>query len=75
MHPALSLKSGCDTPQPLATRRRLVGLSFGEQRRLRAQEFLVRCRGRRTLLQASTILLRVRLALHQLPQNLILLSH
>jgi hypothetical protein len=42
---------------------------------LHAQELLVRCRGRRTLLLASTILLRVGLALHQLSQNLILPSH
>jgi hypothetical protein len=62
------------TPQPLATRRRLAD-PLGEQGRLSAQELLIGCRDRRTLQLASTILLRVGLALQLLPQNLILLSH
>jgi hypothetical protein len=50
-------------------------LCLGEQGRLRAQEFLVGCRCWRSLLLASTILLRVGLALQELSQNLILLGH
>jgi hypothetical protein len=38
-------------------------LFLGEEGRLRAQELLIGCRGRRTLWLASTILLRVALAL------------
>jgi hypothetical protein len=38
-------------------------LCLGEQGRLRAQELLIGCHGRRTLRLASTILLRVGLAL------------
>jgi hypothetical protein len=50
-------------------------LCLGEQGRLRAQELLVSCHYRRSLLLASTMLLRVGLALQELSQNLILLSH
>jgi hypothetical protein len=50
-------------------------LCLGEQGWLRAQELLVGCRCRRSLLLASTILLRVGLALQELSQNLILLGH
>jgi hypothetical protein len=50
-------------------------LCLGEQGWLRAQEFLVGCRCRRSLLLASTMLLGVGLALQELSQNLILLGH
>jgi hypothetical protein len=50
-------------------------LCLGEQGWLRAQEFLVGCRCRRSLRLASTMLLRVGLALQELSQNLILLGH
>jgi hypothetical protein len=50
-------------------------LCLGEQGRLRTQELLVGCRCRRSLMLASTTLLRVGLALQELSQNLILLDH
>jgi hypothetical protein len=50
-------------------------LCLGEQGRLRAQELLVGYRCGRSLLLASTILLRVGLALQELSQILILLGH
>jgi hypothetical protein len=50
-------------------------LCLGEQGWLRTQEFLVGCRCRRSLMLASTMLLRVGLALQELSQNLILLGH
>jgi hypothetical protein len=50
-------------------------LCLGEQGWLRAQELLVGCRCRRSLMLASTMLLRVGLALQELSQNLILLGH
>jgi hypothetical protein len=50
-------------------------LCLGEQGRLRAQELLVGCRCRRSLLLASTMLLGVGLALQELSQNSILLGH
>jgi hypothetical protein len=50
-------------------------LCLGEQGWLCAQELLVGCRCRRSLLLASTILLRVGLALQEMLQNLILLGH
>jgi hypothetical protein len=50
-------------------------LYLGEQGRLCAQELLVGCHCRRSMLLASTILLRVGLALQKLSQNLILLGH
>jgi hypothetical protein len=50
-------------------------LCLGEQGWLHAQEFLVRCRYRRSLMLASTMLLRVGLALQELSQNLIPLGH
>jgi hypothetical protein len=50
-------------------------LCLGEQGWLRAQELLVGCRCQRSLMLASTMLLRVGLALQELSQNLILLGH
>jgi hypothetical protein len=50
-------------------------LYLGEQGWLRAQELLVGCRCRRSLMLVSTMLLRVGLALQELSQNLILLGH
>jgi hypothetical protein len=50
-------------------------LCLGEQGWLRTQELLVGCRCRRSLMLASTMLLRVGLVLQELSQNLILLSH
>jgi hypothetical protein len=48
---------------------------LGEQGQLRTQKLLVGCRCRRSLMLASTMLLRVGLALQELSQNLILLGH
>jgi hypothetical protein len=48
---------------------------LSEQGWLRAQELLVGCRCRRSMMLASTMLLRVGLALQELSQNLILLGH
>jgi hypothetical protein len=50
-------------------------LYLGEQGWLRAQELLIGCRCRRSLMLASTMLLRVGLALQELSQNFILLGH
>jgi hypothetical protein len=50
-------------------------LCLGEQGWLHAQELLVGCRCRRSLLLASTMLLGVGLALQEMSQNLILLGH
>jgi hypothetical protein len=50
-------------------------LCLGEQGWLHTQELLVGCRCRRSLMLASTMLLRVGLALQELSQNLILLGH
>jgi hypothetical protein len=50
-------------------------LCLGEQGWLRTQELLVGCRCQRSLMLASTMLLRVALALQELSQNLILLGH
>jgi hypothetical protein len=50
-------------------------LCLGEQGWLRAQELLVGCRCRRSLMLASTMLLGVGLALQGLSQDLVLLSH
>jgi hypothetical protein len=50
-------------------------LCLGEQGRLRTQKLLVGCRCRRSLMLASTMLLRVGLALQELSQNLVLLGH
>jgi hypothetical protein len=50
-------------------------LCLGEQGWLRAQKLLVGCHCRRSLMLASTMLLRVGLALQELSQNLILLGH
>jgi hypothetical protein len=50
-------------------------LCLGEQGWLRTQELLVGCRCRRSLMLASTMLLRVGLALQELSQNFVLLGH
>jgi hypothetical protein len=50
-------------------------LCLGEQGWLRAQELLIGCRCQRSLMLASTMLLRVGLALQELSQNFILLGH
>jgi hypothetical protein len=50
-------------------------LCLGEQGWLRTQELLIGRRCRRSLMLASTILLRVGLALQELSQNFILLGH
>jgi hypothetical protein len=50
-------------------------LCLGEQGWLRTQKLLVGCRCRRSLMLASTMLLRVGLALQELSQNLVLLGH
>jgi hypothetical protein len=50
-------------------------LCLGEQGWLHAQKLLVSCHCRRSLMLASTMLLRVGLALQELSQNLILLGH
>ena len=50
-------------------------LCLGEQGWLRAQELLIGCCYRRSLMLASTMLLRVGLVLQELSQNLILLGH
>jgi hypothetical protein len=49
-------------------------LCLGEQGWLRTQKLLVGCRCRRSLMLASTMLLRVGLALQELSQNLVLLD-
>jgi hypothetical protein len=50
-------------------------LCLGEQGWLRTQKLLVGCCCRRSLMLASTMLLRVGLALQELSQNLVLLGH
>jgi hypothetical protein len=50
-------------------------LCLGEQGWLCTQELLVGCRCWRSLMLASTMLLRVGLALQELSQNLVLLGH
>jgi hypothetical protein len=70
----------CKNPVCVATLPRWINLhrrasSNSEQGWLGAQELLVGCRCRRSLILASTMLLRVGLALQELPQNLILLGH
>jgi hypothetical protein len=50
-------------------------LCLSEQGWLHAQELLIGCRCRRSLMLASTMLLRVGLALQELSQNFILLGH
>jgi hypothetical protein len=66
-------KLGLNDAEPYVGFQRI--LCLGEQGRLRAQEFLVGRRCRRSLMLASTMLLRVGLALQELSQNLILLGH
>jgi hypothetical protein len=66
-------KLGLNDTEPHVGIQRILCLD--EQGRLRAQELLVGCRCRRSLLLASTMLLGVGLALQELSQNLILLGH
>lgn len=66
-------KLGLDDAKPYVGVQRI--LCLGEQGRLRAQKLLVCCHSRRSLMLASTMLLRVGLALQELSQNLILLGH
>jgi hypothetical protein len=66
-------KLGLNNVEPHVGVQRILFL--GEQGWLRAQELLIGCCCRRSLMLASTMLLRVGLALQELPQNLILLGH
>jgi hypothetical protein len=66
-------KLGLDDAKPYVGVQRI--LCLGEQGRLRAQKLLVCCHSQRSLMLASTMLLRVGLALQELSQNLILLGH
>jgi hypothetical protein len=66
-------KLGLHDAQPPVSVQRV--LCLGEQGRLRTQELLVGHRGRRSLYLASTMLMRVGLALQELSQNFVLLSH
>jgi hypothetical protein len=66
-------KLGLNDAEPYVGVQRI--LCLGEQGWLRAQELLVGCHCRRSLMLASTMLLRVGLALQELSQNLILLGH
>jgi hypothetical protein len=66
-------KLGLNDAEPYVGVQRI--LCLGEQGWLHAQELLVGCRCRRSLMLASTMLLRVGLALQELSQNLILLGH
>jgi hypothetical protein len=66
-------KHGLNDAEPHVGVQRILCLS--EHGWLRAQELLVGCRCRRSLMLASTMLLRVGLALQELSQNLILLGH
>jgi hypothetical protein len=65
-------KLGLNDAEPHAGVQWILGL--GEQGWLRTQELLVGCRCQRSLMLASTMLLRVGLALQELSQNLILLG-
>jgi hypothetical protein len=66
-------KLGLNDAEPHVGVQRIIYL--GEQGWLRTQELLVGCHCRRSLMLASTMLLRVGLALQELSQNLILLGH
>jgi hypothetical protein len=66
-------KLGLNNAKPHVGIQRILFLS--EQGWLRAQELLVGCRCRRSLMLASTMMLGMGLALQELPQNLILLGH
>jgi hypothetical protein len=66
-------KLGLDDAKPHVGVQRI--LCLGEQGRLRAQKLLVSCHSRRSLMLASTVLLRVGLTLQELSRNLILLGH
>jgi hypothetical protein len=66
-------KLGLNDAKPYVGVQRI--LCLGEQGWLRAQKLLVSCHSRRSLMLASTMLLRVGLALQELSQNLILLGH
>jgi hypothetical protein len=66
-------KLGLDDAKPYVGVQRIRCL--GEQGWLHTQELLVGCRCRRSLMLASTMLLRVGLALQELSQNFVLLGH
>jgi hypothetical protein len=66
-------KLGLHDAQPHVSVQQILFL--GEQGQVRTQELLVGCHGRRSLRLASTMLLRVGLALQELSQNFVLLSH
>jgi hypothetical protein len=66
-------KLGLDDAKPYVGVQQI--LCLGEQGWLHAQKLLVGCHCRRSLMLASTMLLRVGLALQELSQNLILLGH
>jgi hypothetical protein len=66
-------KLGLDDAKPHVGVQRI--LCLGEQGWLRAQKLLVGCHCWRSLMLASSMLLRVGLALQELSQNLILLGH
>jgi hypothetical protein len=66
-------KLGLNDAEPHVGVQRILCLS--EQGWLRAQKLLIGCRCRRSLMLASTMLLRVGLALQELSQNFILLGH
>ena len=66
-------KLGLDDAKPHVGVQRI--LCLGEQGWLRAQKLLVSCHCWGSLMLASTMLLRVGLALQELSQNLILLGH
>jgi hypothetical protein len=66
-------KLGLNDAKPYVGVQRI--LCLGEQGWLRAQKLQVSCHCQRSLMLASTMMLRVGLALQELSQNLILLSH
>jgi hypothetical protein len=66
-------KLGLHDAQPHVSVQRI--LCLGEQGRLRTLEHLVGRHGRRSLRLASTMLMRVGLALQELLQNFVMLSH
>jgi hypothetical protein len=66
-------KLGLNNMEPHVDVQRILYL--GEQGRLRTQKLLVGCCCWRSLMLASTMLLRVGLALQELSQNLVLLGH
>ena len=66
-------KLGLNDAEPQVGVQRI--LCLGEQGWLRTQKLLVGCRCWRSLMLASTMLLRVGLALQELSQNFVLLRH